>query len=313
MHSCRVMALLIGAVSLCSCDLIVDKIREGANGNAPGGGGSSSGPTPPPNASSDAAAPPVLPPPPPPSRCQDWTGAGDETTCKSQDEWKRYAYDACLAQNLILNDYGVGGGDCGAGMTRMVKYQCCAPAPSVPSDPGNSGTPGTPPGTTTPPGPTTPPAPNRCADIVVAGDETTCRSQDEWKLYAYEACQAQMLSLNDYGVGGGDCAPGKTRQVKYQCCGPVPPDPGNSGSGGGSGTPGSTPGTGSGGTSGTGGGSCTGGGDGSPSSCKSVATWRQYATETCTRQNLVLTDIAFGESCGTDFYRYSRFVCCPGK
>jgi hypothetical protein len=219
MHSCRIMALLIGALSLCSCDLIVDKIREGANGNAPGGG-SSSGPTPPSLPTSDAAAPPVLPPPPPPSRCQDWTGAGDESTCKTQDEWKRYAYDACQAQNLILNDYGVGGVDCGAGMTRM---------------------------------------------------------------------------------------------VKYQCCGPVPPDPGNSGSGGGSGTPGSTPGTGSGGTSGTGGGSCTGGSEGGATSCKSAETWRQYAAENCARQNLVLNDIGFGESCGTDFYRYMKYSCCPGK
>ena len=204
------MALLIGALSVCSCDLIVDKIREGASGNAPGGG-SSSGPTPPSLPTSDAAAPPVLPPPPPPSRCPDWTRAGDETTCKTQDDWKRYAHDACQAQNLILNDYGVGGGDCGAGMTRMVKYQCCAPVP-------------------------------------------------------------------------------------------VPPDPGN--------TPGtSTPGTGATGS----GGACTGGSEGGTTSCKSVATWRQYATENCARQNLVLSDIGFGESCGTDFYRYMKFVCCSGK
>jgi hypothetical protein len=35
--------------------------------------------------------------------------------------------------------------------------------------------------------------------------------------------------------------------------------------------------------------------------------------ENCTRQNLVLTDVGFSVACGTDFYRYMKFVCCSGK
>jgi hypothetical protein len=297
----RITVLLVGALSLGSCDLIVDKIREG--GNAPGGGGSSSGPTPPPTSDAgarpDPGTPGSPPPPTPPNRCQDWTGAGDETTCKSQGEWKQYAYDACQAQKLILNDYAVGGGDCGPGMTRSVKYQCCAPEPSP--------TPSPQPPIPTPPPPTPPQPPTKCADTVVAGDETTCRSQDEWKLHAYEACQAQNLILSYYGVGGGDCAPGKTHQVKYQCCAPAPSVPADPG------TPGSSPGTGTPGTGSTGSGACTGGTEGGETSCKSVATWRQYAMENCARQNLVLTDVGFSVACGTDFYRYMKFVCCSGK
>ena len=137
---------------------------------------------------------------------------------------------------------------------------------------------------------------------MLAGDETTCKSQEEWKLHAYQACQAQNLTLNDYSVGGGDCAPGKTHQVKYQCCA-LPPDPG--------GTPGTTPGTGTpgGGSSGSGG-SCTGGVEGSDSSCKSAETWRQYATENCARQNQALTEIGLADECGAGLYRYMKFVCC---
>ncbi len=137
---------------------------------------------------------------------------------------------------------------------------------------------------------------------MVIGDETTCKSQDEWKLDAYEACQAQNLTLNTTASAAATAGPGKTHQVKYQCCA-LPPDPG--------GTPGTPPGAGTpgGGSSGSGG-SCTGGVEGSDSSCKSAETWRQYATENCARQNQALTEIGLADECGAGLYRYMKFVCC---
>ena len=262
------MALLVGALWLCSCDLIVDKIREGG-ANRPGGGGASSGPTPPPS-----------------------TDAGVSTPCRSSSE--------CGPGLACSTEWGVCNSPPGCrpeAACPAVCYGFCdnKPQPPLPTDPP-------------------PPPPSRCKDWTGAGDETTCKTQSDWKLYAYEACQAQNLILNDYGVGGGDCGPGMTRQVKYQCCAPAPSDPGNTGSGGSSGTggtPGSTPGTGTPGTgSSGGGGSCTGGVEGSDSSCKSAETWRQYAMENCARQNQALTEISLSDECGAGLYRYMKFVCC---
>jgi len=267
------MALFLGALWLCSCDLIVDKIREGGNtrpDNGSSGGGSSAGPVAPP--SSDA---------------------GMSTVCRSTAE-------------------------CGAGLTCSTEWGVCNPPAGC--RPGNA-CPAVCSGfceTSKPaPTPVPDPAPPRCRDTVLAGDETTCKSQEEWKLHAYQACQAQNLTLNAYSVGGGDCAPGKTHQVKYQCCGQLPPDPGNSGSGSGSGgSSGSTPGTGTPGTgtpgTGTPGspGTCSGGSDGSDTSCKSIASWREYAIEACARQNQSLTEIAYADNCGPELYRYMKFVCC---
>jgi hypothetical protein len=138
-----------------------------------------------------------------------------------------------------------------------------------------------------------------CDDIVLVGDETTCRTVSEWKLYSYEACLAKKMVLVDYSAGGGDCGPDSTRMVKYQCCEaappsppvppPAPPAPP---------TPPST-------------GVCTSGHDGGETSCKSPETWKSYASETCAGQGLLLTDIAYGTECGGGNHRYMKYLCCP--
>jgi len=72
----------------------------------------------------------------PEPKCAETAIAGDETTCKSEAEWKQVAHDACLAQGLELVRYSVGGGDCGQGRTNQVKYECCAaPLPGAPPPP----------------------------------------------------------------------------------------------------------------------------------------------------------------------------------
>lgn len=148
------------------------------------------------------------------------------------------------------------------------------------------------PGAPLPPTPRVPPSP-ACGDIVLAGDETTCKTQGEWKRWAYETCQASGQTLGDYGVGGGDCGMGGHRMVKYQCCkpapippGPVPPVP----------TP--PPGR------------CEGFSDGGPTSCKSPEIWKRYASDDCSGRGMSLTDIGYSEECGGGNYRYMKYLCC---
>lgn len=146
-----------------------------------------------------------------------------------------------------------------------------------------------------------PPAP--CAPTELAGDETTCRSQEEWKVYAYEACRKKGMELTAYSTGGGDCGAGRTRMVKFDCCPsrPTPPPPATTSPP--MSTPPSPP-------TPPVGNACFGGHDGSASSCKPDAVWRQYAAEACARQNATLTEIAFGEPCGGGNHRYMKYVCC---
>jgi hypothetical protein len=204
MQSRRVLALLVGALWLCSCDLIVDKTREGG-ATRPGGGGANSGPTPPPSYDG-----PVSPVPPRPGRCGNSVVIGDETTCKSQDEWKLAAYEACKAQNQTLDYYGVGGGDCGPGKTHQVKYQCC----DLPPDPG--GTPGTPPGAGTPGTGST--GPGGSCTGGVEGSDSSCKSAERWRQYAMENCARQNQALTEISLSD-ECGAGLYRYMKFVCCG----------------------------------------------------------------------------------------------
>jgi hypothetical protein len=52
-------------------------------------------------------------------------------------------------------------------------------------------------------------------------------------------------------------------------------------------------------------------GGGGPSSCKDAATWKQYGADACAQQNLVLSDIAYGPTCGANF-QDATYVCCGG-
>ncbi len=214
--------------------------------------------------------PPSAVPPAPPRRCLDTVLAGDETTCRSVGEWKDFAWQQCRMQGLELGDYSAGGGDCGPDRTRMVKYTCCTSQITMPP----------------PPPPPLPPEPQACTSGS-AGDETTCRSQSDWKLFAYETCLKQGGQLNDYAVGD-DCGNGNSRRVKYVCCrpNPVPPPPSPS---------------------------CVWAGESGSASCKTPEAWKTYAAERCRVTGAMLTNISIGDECGGGQYRSIKYECCGGK
>jgi hypothetical protein len=69
--------------------------------------------------------------------------------------------------------------------------------------------------------------------------------------------------------------------------------------------------TGSGGSSGAQ--MCTNGEMGGATSCKPYDVWKQYASDACMQQNLVLTGLAPGATCGDGVYQSTSFTCCaPG-
>jgi hypothetical protein len=55
---------------------------------------------------------------------------------------------------------------------------------------------------------------------------------------------------------------------------------------------------------------CTSSEMGGPSSCKPYDVWKQYASDACTTQNLVLTGLATGATCGDGVYQTIKFTCC---
>jgi len=68
--------------------------------------------------------------------------------------------------------------------------------------------------------------------------------------------------------------------------------------------------TGSGGSSG--GGMCIQIPDGVESSCKPYDTWKQYGANRCAQQNLQLTNLALGPSCGEMSFQSVVYTCCGG-
>ena len=150
--------------------------------------------------------PPPPPPPPPPAKCDDIALVGDETTCRSPEEWKVLVHDLCLKQGKVLADFSAGGGDCGQGGTRMAKYQCCVSAPPPP------------PPVTPPPPIDPPPPPGRC-EGASEGGPTSCKPPEVWKKYAADNCAAKGMALTDIGYAE-DCGEGSFRFMKYLCCAP---------------------------------------------------------------------------------------------
>lgn len=120
------------------------------------------------------------------------------------------------------------------------------------------------------------------------GGATSCKSADTWKEYAAGACKAKGLELSDLSLGGV-CKGGFT-DAKFSCCkiGPVPVPP----------KPGPDP------------VACFGDAQGGPTSCKSSATWKQYASDACKGKGAALTRIDYAEECGKDLYRWTKYECC---
>jgi hypothetical protein len=118
----------------------------------------------------------------------------------------------------------------------------------------------------------------------VLGGETVCLDVAALKQNAYLACEKSGLLLNDY-VPYESCGTQSYRFVKYVCCPkaePPPPPPGQ----------------------------CTYESQGGETSCKDVATWKQYASDACVAAGKTLTDYSPGVDCGNGNYRYVKYTCC---
>lgn len=129
----------------------------------------------------------------------------------------------------------------------------------------------------------------------VMGGATSCKPAETWKQYAADACKAKGLVVGDLGLG--NACKGGFDSAKYSCCKvgpvpvPVPPkDPGKDP------LP-PVP-------------ACFGDAQGGPTSCKSSATWKDYAAAECKAKGFALTAIGYAEECGKDLYRWSKFECC---
>ena len=84
-----------------------------------------------------------------------------------------------------------------------------------------------------------------------------------------------------------ECGEGGYRYVKYTCCGKAAPPP-----------PPAPP------------SDCSGKSQGSETSCKDAATWKQYASQDCEAAGSVLTAYSPGVECGGGGYRYVKYTCC---
>jgi hypothetical protein len=56
---------------------------------------------------------------------------------------------------------------------------------------------------------------------------------------------------------------------------------------------------------------CIDQGEGGPTSCKDVATWKLYASQTCEGEGLLLSAYTTREACGDGLFRYVDYTCCP--
>jgi hypothetical protein len=113
------------------------------------------------------------------------------------------------------------------------------------------------------------------------GGETSCKDVATWKDYAWQACEAQGLQLSSY-IPREECGKDAFRYVDYSCCPEVTPPS-----------------------------SCIKEEQGGDTSCKDVATWKQYADQACASHGLLLSSYAPREECGKDAFRYVDYSCCP--
>lgn len=195
--------------------------------------------------------------------------------------------------------------------------------------------------------PTTTPPPQKC-ETLTQGSATACADTGTWKQKASDACTNAKLVLTDYKVYE-DCGNGSSRYVSFVCCQPASPPPPAPGScttdadcrlvsdyckgcdcralasdekpptcdtagvqclvdpclnraavcqGGKCAAVSTAPPT------------CEKRTQGGPTSCKPVATWKQYASEDCIASGLNLTEYGVSEDCGGGNSRYVNYVCC---
>jgi hypothetical protein len=249
--------------------------------------------------------------------------------CKKTGEWKSIAIAACKARGLELTKLEVDK-CCGEDSFLAVQYECCPKA--LPPPP--------PPPICKPDDPTTPlvnedtcgkglvcvggkcvvepppPPPPTCVKDGQGGP-TSCKPSSLWKQYASDACKAKGMVLDQFGPYE-PCGTDLFRYVSYICCDSQPPPPptckpddpstplvneDTCGKGqvcvGGKCEPVPPPPP-----------SCTNLDQGGPTSCKTTATWKQYAYDTCKAAGLDLKDYKVYDSCGVDLSRHVSFICC---
>lgn len=312
----------------CTLDMNVGEwikpnLDPGGNGSGSGGKGGGSGTGSSGSASgkkSEDTDPPTVP------ACIEQE-QGSATSCKDVATWKQYASQACESSNLQLTDY-VPEQDCGNGAFRYVGYTCCPkPVPPPPPPPPPSKCIDQKQGGATSckdastwkleaslacegsglqladylpeeecgkdgfryvsytccpkDAPPPPPPPNNCIDEE-QGDATSCKDAYTWKQNARLACESSGRQLIDY-VPREECGPGLFRYVGYTCCPNAAPPPS----------------------------SCIEQEQGSDTSCKDIATWKQNASLGCESSGLQLTDYAAREACGEGLFRYVDYTCCP--
>jgi Copper-binding of amyloid precursor, CuBD len=134
------------------------------------------------------------------------------------------------------------------------------------------------------PAPPPDPQPTDCTKQTEGGD-TSCKDVATWKQYASNTCESSGGLLSDYSTRE-ECGQGLYRFVDYTCCSQPapPPDPQPT--------------------------DCTKQTEGSDTSCKDVATWKQYAWSTCDGNGTVFSDYSTREECGAGLYRFVDFTCC---
>jgi hypothetical protein len=135
--------------------------------------------------------------------------------------------------------------------------------------------------------PVAPPPPVSC-ESRIEGGPTSCKDVATWKLYASQTCEAAGLLLNDY-TPTEDCGSGNYRYVRYTCCKPAPSQPPPPPA------------------------ACERRQEGSPTSCKDVGTWKEYASGICGAAGLLLQEYEPAEDCDNGNYRYVRFTCCRSQ
>jgi hypothetical protein len=202
---------------------------------------------------------------------------GGTTSCKSPDDWKTAAADACASRGLELAELTLGTA-CKDGNVDA-KYSCCKTGPKPSdgtTDPGSGGD------------------TNACFTDAQGGP-TSCKTDVTWKEYASELCAAKGATLTAIGFAE-DCGGHSYRWAKYECCGdaiapPVdgkePSDPGDTGAA-----------------------SCTTHALGG-TTCNTEAAWKGAAAEVCAKEGLVLTEIGYGATCAkAGTVSEVKFNCC---
>jgi len=231
---------------------------------------------------------------------------GGPGTCEDYATYKIRSADVCAQKNLVISSLEPGA-MCGNGGVESMTFVCCPPAPpptpvtcsegtdatgrvcktctdangKIVSTDCNANVPGM-----------------MCEKIDGGGDSTSCKPYDIWKQYGTDTCKQKNMQLTDIALGPA-CGGTNYQNVTYVCCATTP-----SGSTGTGGSPG-------GGTGGASGQMCTTNRLSTGTGCKSYDLWKQDASATCTKQNLLLTSITPGPNCDGGIVGVT-FTCCGG-